>query len=592
MHILWLGGWSSIEWSPGINFASSRYLWMPFAQPGGTSGLTKTGAGTATLGNGLELTNQAYYSFAAQGSAFLDFQVDTGGSLTALQCGARLVVDNGSTDYRVEIRATTTGFRVYDAVASAALGTVTIDMTTRLQIVLYRQSSSLLLYYRRPTDDAWTEVEYTGLTSTTGLTDELSWGNFTNSTQTSTWFGAGITLQFVETTTDMVGRPTPCYLPPSVGAPAVLSLLDGPGRVGDAATIEPAALYGIRRIDPIDQPSPDVRWRSTSVGPEHVVFDLGASTEVGRAPALLLAGSLVRQVRLGYYDGVDWQTAGTIDLATGFVGLEYDRVGDIIEPAAAGTVAAGRYIQAGELAGGYVVFPDNSDLCVRILDNGPGMWVDDSDVQPWIRLASTAGVSTTGEVTIVAPGGIMVTSSATTVQARYWRIRIPAQPTPDDVFEIGTILVGRMETVGATPDWAWTDETSMNVTRRSSPYGTSRARTLGPVGRSWSWSWADGQLLEMLREQAIASDYVKMTSGKALVHVEDVWWQLRSMLKTHQGLPVGALRVVPAVGETITDPSLWLYGYLEGSVAARGVIGQEGIDEMIRVDSLTVREQK
>ena len=47
---------------------------------------------------------------------------------------------------------------------------------------------------------------------------------------------------------------------------------------------------------------------------------------------------------------------------------------------------------------------------------------------------------------------------------------------------------------------------------------------------------------------------------------------------------------IPSQTETITDPSLYLFGLIEGTVQAAQVVGDEGVDEYVRVESLTVTE--
>jgi hypothetical protein len=49
---------------------------------------------------------------------------------------------------------------------------------------------------------------------------------------------------------------------------------------------------------------------------------------------------------------------------------------------------------------------------------------------------------------------------------------------------------------------------------------------------------------------------------------------------------------VPAANGTITDRTLYLWGNLEGSVQMNHVTGDEGSTELVRVESLTVRETR
>lgn len=612
VHLLWLGGWSTLEATPGNDqFSpngsgtgtgdSTGVLWLPFSQPGG-AGFSATGAGTVTFdGTPLGLSGQRYYTLsngpATLGTAaVLDFSCDSGGSLSSLQVGAHVTWTVFSTNYELQLRATTTGFRIRDIVAGSNLGTVSIDMTERLEIHLTYNAVA----YRRPADDAWTIV---ALASTSGVgsgsASEFRFGNFTASGQTSTWHAAGITRSSwgdVATKDVTYGKPPPCYLPPAVGKPCVLNLYDGPGIPSDSCTIEPRANYSIEHLDPQVHPSPDTRWRSTqTASAEHVVWDLGDETQLGKSVALVVAGGSLRQARISYYDGASWQTAGTLDLATGFESLSFAMDGDIMEPDPGGTTAGGRFINENELVGGYVIVdPAGTPTTHRILANTGGLWDDGSGVVPSLRLENASGIAATGTCTLVAPGGVMVVSPSSTIRARYWRVRFVAgQDCPDDRFEAGVCWLGRLLPFGAPPDWTWTDTTEPNVQRTASPYGTIRQRRNGPPGRMWSWGWSDGGVrLYPLRSADADMDVVGVSGGRGIIAEEDVWGALTGAIHTHQALPVCALRQVPANGVTITDPTLWLYGVLEGSVSARNVVGVEGEDEIMRIDSITVREQR
>ncbi|MHC4870157.1 MAG: hypothetical protein ACYTE2_10845, partial [Planctomycetota bacterium] len=587
VHAVWLGGWSS--WEPGEASVSNGYfapttinpigmLWLPFTFPGAT-GWTSSGAGTQTLnGTPLQLVGERFYTQsngpAPNDFAFFDMSADVGGSVTNLDIG--ITVAWGVVEVRIRIE--TTQFRIYDQVGATVIDTVSIDMTERLQF--YIGDDRLL--YRRYSDEAWTEITYTLTTGTPSATNQAQFGQFNAGTQESTWYAAGILPQpMFEAggSVDTEGQIPPCYLPPPIGVPSILTLTDGPGLPGDQATIDPLADYSIEYLDPARYPSPDTRWRSTQdATSEDVVWDLGIDTQVGRSVALVVAGGSFRLARASYWDGAAWQNAGTIDLATGFTSLSYEIAGDVLEPDSGGTAAAARYIAENELVGGHVVIAGTPNTKHRILANGPGLWADGSGVVPWIRVDDAAAIPATGTVNIVCPGGVMVAS--------------PAQGGPGDVFEAGTAWIGRLLPMGAVPDWTWTDTSESNVSRRMDSYGTARARELGPVRRSWSWSWADGgaDLFPLRDADAANLDAVKVPGGRGIVAGEDVWMSLRGALQTHQALPVAALRKVPADGITITDPTLWLYGYLDGSVSARGIVGTEGEDEVVRIESITIRE--
>jgi len=590
-HIMWLGGWSSSEWDAGVVYAPgvgvNGVLWMPYTQPG-ASGYTVTGTGSAALSKvGWTAAGdyQATLSAATAEAHLFDVAVVSGGSLTSLDLGMRITW----TTTEVIVRLTTTGFRVYDSVAGSIVGTVAVDMTARMQFLITQDK----LRYRRPTDLAWTEVDMTLTTGTPGgsRATEHVFGGYTGGVS-ARWYGAGCcSTDIVEGAGNLGGHASPCYLPASVGTPCTVTLQEGPGVPGDEVAIQPRAVYAVAHLDPVEHPSPAVRWRSTQAATaEHVAWDLGAEQSLGKALSLVVSGSQVRLIRIGYYSGGTWTTAGTMDLATGLTGLSYELVGADLYPDSGGTAAAGRYIQPGELVGGYAIISGTPNVSRRIIANGGGLWADGEGVTPWVRLEDASGLSSTGTVTLVAPGGVMVLSPGTVQAHRYWRVRVPAQDAPDDQYEIGTAWIGHVLPMASPPDWGWRDEHEPAVQRSTDRYGTTRAQALGPVRRTWAWGWGDGVMPGRLR---LGSDVdgVGLLGGPQIVGAEDVWWSLRDALETHQALPVCGLRTVPASGDTITDPTQWLYGYLDGGLSVRGAIADEGAETLIRVDTLTIRGQ-
>jgi hypothetical protein len=82
------------------------------------------------------------------------------------------------------------------------------------------------------------------------------------------------------------------------------------------------------------------------------------------------------------------------------------------------------------------------------------------------------------------------------------------------------------------------------------------------------------------------------------VHREAVWDALRAMLRrTDSGRhPVvgwrswpGVIGGAPASG-TILDPTQYLYGQIVSDLGVQGVIGSEGVSEVIRIEPLTIEE--
>jgi hypothetical protein len=338
---------------------------------------------------------------------------------------------------------------------------------------------------------------------------------------------------------------------------------------------------------PLTSPSPDVRWRATQeAAQELLAWDLGAATELGQSMGLAVLGAGARTYQLQGYMGGVWTTVVTLDLGADFAGLTYTRTGDTIRPNTASTAAAARYVQAGELVGGFVIL---GSVARRIVANTAGRWATGAAVPPTIRIEIEGAEPGSGTCTIVAPGGVAVAHATAPSSAQLWRVRVAPQVTPGGVGGAGVVLVGAVRPLGAAPDWGWSEDVAAAIQRARSPYGTPRTRKLGPARRRWAWSWGDGTSLTVLRGTTEA-DYYARSGAIGGVHQDDAWWQLRAAVESHGHLPVVALRRIP--DGSISDPTLWCYGELASGLGARGMRGTEGADEWVRLENLAIEEIK
>jgi hypothetical protein len=340
---------------------------------------------------------------------------------------------------------------------------------------------------------------------------------------------------------------------------------------------------------PTVSPSPAVRWRSTDTEEQVFAWDFTDREWLGDSIALPVLAANFRAADLDYYDGSDWQTAGTLDLATGFTGLSADLRGSVLTPAT-GTDAGGRYVAEGELAGGTAV----GNVARRIRWNSAGSWTGTTTTpQIRVQLEGIDGTEDYSEgVDLVWPSGVLVVHLAAEVVRRRWRVRIPAdQLTPDGCYTAGSACPLALRVIGQAPSWGWSRERAPNASTSTSRRGTTRARALGPTLDTWSMSWSEGVDLFELRN-AGEPDFVGPEDGfdGAGTAVGDVPWLLGGLLDLAESgaVPCVALAVVPDSGETLTDPSLWLYGRFTASVRADHVVGDEGEAEVVRVGEFVV----
>jgi hypothetical protein len=536
---MWLGGWTTLELQYDQEFADLFTLPLDTLTK---LGYGETGVGTTTLTDGRwELDGARKITGPVETASlsrvyFVDVEgVDSSRTADEYYIEAHFI--SGGIDYAIRIRmgGSNNGWTARDVNDNVLLHTSTAP-ATRWQFILGRTK----MYARAVL--AGGRGEWTEYTHSLGDDAAVAAGPYMTVDCTASHEGyiyalgsAGAIGNFLFTgDSEFQGRPAsgvPVWAPGgSDAAAATIALVDGPATAGTEWAVEPAYDYGVDAAMPDTGPSPDRMWLSGVETEQVLCYDLGEETVLGRWVGLYAGRPRFRTAYLERYTGSSWTTVVTLDAAEGLTSLDFTREGDSLTPATTPAADADRYLQAGELAGGWVLV-DSTNEAWLIRDNTAGSWGDVSaTVRPVIYLEPGATGATSGTLSIIPPQALAVSSSGASLSpARYWRIRIPAQEAPVGGIGAGVLLAGRLEAVGAEPDWGWGDDTSLSVERAQSPYGTPHSAELGPPRRVWSWAWTEGSDLSQLRS-TLDLDYLRPASGNQLVSAEDVWWQLHGLL--------------------------------------------------------------
>lgn len=630
---LWVGGWTNREraWDPRDPSAgaSSTGGYSTFSNTpayGGlrlitetlaNSGWTKTGAGTETIGCGqvtvagvIRLASTVGRHSDVDGTYdFIDVACSAGGAITANNQWFEVAIEESSSgdSYLFKLRIGPSGWRlvdVHNAHATLATSSGTLDMASGYQFFVGKGA----IWHRPRGSRVWTRETFTATNGTYAGDYTLSYESVSASASVSirmlgrqtTEDSIGYTAEVQTAVSGYTGLPLgslPVAHPFSAGGH--LALVEGPVTSGTEWLVDPVHDYGVVNADPEKGPSPLHEWRSGVETEQILCWELDARVR-GQWLGVAVLRPRFRTAYLEYYNGSSWTTCADLDCAAGFESLEFIKstgVAGMVQPAATVSVPGGRFIQADELVGGYLIFP--SGMCRVISRNTGGVWQSTATsnmppVRVWFEGADGTE-DTSGSLTIVPPQAMVIDYAESNV-ITHLRLRIPAQNAPDNSIGAGVILPGFVHAAGEQPGWDWGDETALNVDRVVSPQGTPRASELGPLLRTWSWSWTEGTSLHDLR-QSSDLDYLSPSAGsgvtpRSLVHHQDVWWQLKGLLSmTDSGtLPVVAVRGLPDGDDTLNDPTLMLYSYLDGSLGVTGLTGTEGVDEAVRVGTLTMRE--
>jgi hypothetical protein len=363
--MLWqLGGASTIT-LPGLNAYSEIYArsywvqtWVAMCKPQNSGGPWSLSSGTDANG-ALNTTDKAFTITTSSAVYRIDAAptttnaqgmivsaqvlVSAGGSLSADHVGLQLRLANASSyEYDVSIRLLTSGFRVYDNAASAAVGSdVTFDIATNgLDILVAMASGKIAVWYRGYTEseDRAFVAGPAGSISDAGATANnnlIRFGHPQSTSSTSKWRrvcysvgdATGQQLAAGQTNPDdlfaipYAARGNSSYVSDGVGITAI----GGHAYEGDTVHVDTEYQYSINRIFPAQSPSTRVQWRSTAVTSGAVAEQFiplrltptiaDEETDLGDLIALHCSGVNFRTAQLERYDvgTAAWVVMASID---------------------------------------------------------------------------------------------------------------------------------------------------------------------------------------------------------------------------------------------------------------------------------------
>lgn len=554
-----------------------------------------------------------------------------------------VVEDQGTTDLQVRVEGDTHSFalrhtdstiEVYDIDDSAVIGdAITVPANERLRVEVYYDESEGAVRVLWCSMEATTNKHRTALASesrtltgshsATG-TAIVRWGRLVGGSGETTWewrflnayarfLNTGLTPVSLLTGRDGWGRPVdgtwPVALPDAYDTAndrvARLAMRGGPLMRADTYYHDTAPDYPIEAVFPDSSPSPYSAWRSVDKTAD---VDLAVTLgEYDTLPAgahswlVLVHRANVRRIRVdGIAAGGSYSTLGTVDLATGFTACSYALQGRILRPDSPYTGTDGaRYIAPGELRDGHVILdPSGTPKLRKIVTNTGGWWDGESGtVKARITLDGIDGTeSASGDVVIVWPSGVMAlhrTSSSPEVAGLRFTIDQSADDAPDAYYEAGLIAVFGLHPTGKQWSDGWEWDKTPNVQRHVDAARVERRSTLGPTQRTLTLDWSDGFVTQKYRDAGQTDYQADSTAAFPLVTRDEVLaavWEWQE-LSDGYSRPVLWCGQVPGSGTTLTDPTLWLYGYLMPQGArAQQFTGDEGIGEAYRLSGIQIVE--
>lgn len=620
-----LGGWSNVEvrgWDATTE--ATGETWLPFEAPDTISTWTATGAGTFTLtspgvGQYVTAANTKYYT--ASGPVgypdttvlFEVAHISGTGSTTANRVAVRAEIGDGVTIYGAAVNFTTTSATLRDLYGASSIATISLDMTTPKQFLLYLNGSTKYaeLWYRSPDDTNWTYGAAGTVTgSASATTTRIQWGHIASGTCTSNW----AMLCYRHSLAANGGKERPGYLLANLqGRPmtttpypvagigdatgaAFLSVAGSPGRYGETWDIDRAFDYPFSACFWDVSPSPAAKWRSTTDAADvYAVYDAGMVTSLGTSTWFLYVdGANFKTILIQGWDGATWTTIKTLNLANDALTVDWARTGNTVTPGlgAAPVASGGRHLQFGEAVGG--TFDLNGDLR-KISRNDEGVWAHGDGVlgfkqaRIWLDgIDGTEATSGTSNGSLWLPRGTILGFSVDDVYSKV-RWKIAAQSTADGYFEAGVIAVGAFFPLGRqySRGFRWAYEP--NVQRTVDAFGTERARQRGPTPRTLTLQWQDGQDWTAIRNND--PNYLDGGGDRPLATWNDVATKIQGIIDDCKGGQIPCLVVMDTYfGLSQMDRTLFLWGRFQDAPEVTHVVGEERASEFVRTGSLSIRE--
>ena len=645
------GGWSSPTWPALYRETYAQAIpnstWIGIEDPVNV-GFTRSVTGVPTeavTATGWSITTGAavavYYEKALAASvlnavvAEIDVAPSSGGATTADRIALVVNQGNGTSDYRLSIRLTTTAFRVWDTNGGTALATITTSTTAGIRIRVVMRANAVTVWYRAAGGAAQSSYAKTwtlAAASTTLVANASSplatgyvrWGHPSAASSVSEWravqvvelsdsafSGARVFGYELGTTTGPYASQMPIgadmtagqMLPGLFGAAADLPggtrvrLLDGPTGAGDTWTSVAQYAYGVDKLHPLTVPSPRREWRATQdAADEYIAWGLpdtggnGVLSETGSV-GLYLGRANFRQAELAGWDGSTWTTLGTLDLAAGLVSLPFVRRGDaVVLDTSAASVSGAAWLHRGELVGGTVAFAGG--VSRRIARSTSGRWTSGT-LSPTIYLEGTTGTEpTSGTIDIWRPAGVLVVNSV----GNYRRVRltIKAAATVEDYLRAGVMVLGPWLPLEPY-SWGRSLELIPDVELVDVGGGGRSARVRGPSRRTVSVSWREGIPTVGLYDAAIPPYLTGSHAVDGRAVGADTPSLLAGLVDELDGAAspvvlVGALRSGVGTATQGSSEAL-IYGRITGTVSREVVIGDELYSEVHRVGEILIEEE-
>ena len=642
-----------LTWGDTVDDTGTAMCMIPFQVPT-LQGWSTLGTATQSIGANAEvqvsstaITFRTYFIASEDNDAatMLHFAVrlvDGDGDKATDDIAIKIQLgDSGTYEHKAEIRLESDGFNVYDGsnpvLANVTGSPISIDLTDtvyfRVAMTNHRLSAygHIQVWTSTPTHaTTWTLSvdEDLGDNGATANDNRVEWGHFNAVSNVSLWRMFGFShlpnewgardddgFGYTWTNPDSLHPRALSSLPQLVFDGVKLAATSGPTRIGETWQIAADSQYPAAAVDPRVASSPSRGWRSADDSAQQILcWDIepdytDSGTWEGDAIACFVFGANWESGFLeAYNSSAGWVTLGQLVASDGFTTLEFTRRGRILYPDASQTIDGKRYFFREEHAGDTFdlgAAGDGGTRYHKIAHNAEGAWRGSGVTTKTPRvvlerdnLVSTDPASGTGELWR-RDFGLIVSGVEALASYDHIRLRIPAQDTADGDLRIGTLVIGTVAVLARPYDWGWEYIHVQPISITNRPDDSIAARTTGKMRREIRFGWATtGIDVKQVNESIPDPDYVAIGSTDTPAGVEhDTSRQVEGIVRRSEqaACPVLLLTAIDHLNTGTTQKEsrsrAMLLGRITTDPMTTAVLGDEGVDELERMQSITMVEE-
>jgi len=386
-----------------------------------------------------------------------------------------------------------------------------------------------------------------------------------------------------------------------MGNDIMISPLGGVFSADDFWTVANAYEYDVQHVLSAD---PGLIWRGPHIS-EQVVTARLKNAISGPIVGLLLKGMLHDgSFFVDLYDEVDgWSEYINDGVSMGVDGIRASLVGNALRPVDGVGATNTWSFRDNEFAGSWLSYGAGQNMYEIITTDG-GKWDPDSlSKQPVIRCKSMEAETEDDGVVEIYPKDLLILINIGTRSISRVRVVFPATtniwPDSIDYRELQRLLFGQVMVMGDDPDWSRSVRHSVEVETAELPSGRVRPKQKLPARRVAEVSWTDGVDTSPVMKPSRNPDWIG--GDVPWADVGSTPWQIQALLERING-EAGEVVYIPrrpnfteleSSGdyEVLPRRHNFLHGRITSSVTHDAVQGEEDSTEIIRVGTITIREE-